>query len=599
MLSEEKKSWLAAVLKVPVEKMSPVDMIPRAKGEKYKDEEKKGGWRGGKIKSAQEATHMVTHHFDDQEREDNTVSFEEGKVTLPMGDTPKGSQLYAIDPKTGEMVLGGGKAAIIRQIDKDGNATDNVRETEIGAGINEVVKDKKGKRLELYHHSSMLKGEDVGGAGVVAFDNSGKIKSVDNDSGHYTPRFVQLLQTVELLMKQGALLDQTLVDHEGSTVSRMSPVHGLYHKVQPMLANLPKDRDRVAELLHKLDDPEITQKTVLKLAAAGDKIVKRIETVKQAMAVLGKMGIGPSMKIDNKATVGFISAEEGVDGLNFRQKATRKDMKVDEFLMGTGATGTGTNPSRGGLEDGDIEAEEEGGEEEGVNPYLSTNYNAKPSMDGYDDIKSLRGDDFDDSDDDSDDGDEGKAPNLDTYDTVEVPVPRRQKVSHRDGDAKSDMLDELKDVVAKRRPERSKDKAKDKSVITGEAPKVDEAEWLEEVIRLSSALDDVEEDEDEDEDEDDNIDDLDLSDDEDSGEEEGGGTGSKTYFTSLDENDNVISQRDNYDQPSLRGGPPDTKGGKGKKGGKTIGDNPYLTTNVDDDSPYKGSFVPTQDFDDD
>lgn len=590
MLSEEKKSWLATVLKVPVERMAPLDMIPRTKGEKYKDEEKKGGWRGGKIKAAQEATHMVTHHFDDEEREDNTVRFEEGNATLPMGDTPKGSQLYAIDPKTGEMVLSGGKAAIIRQIDEKGNATDNVRETEISAGISEVVKDKKGKRLELYHHSSMLKGEDVGGAGVVSFDNRGKIKSVDNDSGHYTPRFVQLLQTVEHLMKQGALLDQTLVDHQGDTVSRMSPVSGLYDKVQPMLANLPKDRDKVAELLHKLDDPEITQKRVLKLAAAGDRIVKRVETVKEAMAVLGKMGIGPSMKIDQKATIGFITADEGVDGLQFRDGALRIDMPVDSFLMGKGATGTRANPSKGGLEDGDGDVKEDKGKD--ASPYLSENYNLKPSSDRYPDFKSLR-------DDESGGGkvDKGKGATTKPK-KPEAPPPR-------DGSNKSEMLEELKGVVASRRPERSKDKDKDKSVITGEAPKVDEAEWLEEVIRLSSALDDLEDfgDEDEDEDEDDKIDDLDLSDDEEEGEggvPGGDSVSSKTYFTTLDENDNVVDQRHNYDQPSLRGGPSVKKGGKGKtKGGKTIGDNPYLTTNLDDESPYKGSFVPTRDFDDD
>ncbi len=602
MLSEEKKSWLAAVLKVPVEKMAPVDMIPRAKGEKYKDEEKKGGWRGGNIKSLQEATHMVTHHFDDKEREDNTASFEDGRAMLPGGDYAKGSHLYAVDPKTGEMVLSGGKAAIVRDIDQDGTATDRVKETTIPEGTKEVMKDRKGKRLELYHHTSMLQGEDVGGAGIVSFYGEGRILSVDNESGHYTPRFVQLLQTVELLMKQGALLDQTLVDHEGRTVSGRSAVYGLYQKVQPMLANLPKDRDRVAELLHKLDDPQITQKRVLKLAAAGDKIVKRVETVKEAMAVLGKMGIGPSMKIDNQATVGFISAEEGVDGLNFRQKATRKDMKVDEFLMGTGATGTGTNPSRGGLEDGDNEVGKEGGEEKGVNPYMATNYHAKPSMDGYMDIKSLRGDDSDVSDDDSDDKDEGEAPKLDTQDKVEVPVPQRKKVSHRDGEAKSDMLDELKDVVAKRRPERSKDK--DKSVFTGEAPKVDEAKWMDDVIRLSLALNDVEDEDEDEEDEEDDLDDLDLSDDEGEGEGDGkdngkGGVSGETYFDLLDENDKVSNQRSNYDQPSLRGGPSGTEAKKGKKkGGKTVQDSPYLMQ-VDDETPYKDTFVQMKDLDDD
>ncbi len=165
MLSEEKKSWLASVLKVPVERMEPMDMIPRAKGEKYKDEEKKGGWRGGNIKKLQEATHIVTHHFDKKEREDNTVSFEEGQALMPDGDYAKGGQNYAIDPKTGEMVLGGGKVAIVRDINKDGTATDKVKETSIEDGRSIVQKDPKGKRLELYHHSSMLQGEDVGGAG--------------------------------------------------------------------------------------------------------------------------------------------------------------------------------------------------------------------------------------------------------------------------------------------------------------------------------------------------------------------------------------------------------------------------------------------------
>ncbi len=454
---------------------------------------------------------------------------------------------------------------------------------------------------------------------MVRFGREGKITSIDNDSGHYTPRFVQLLQTVEHLMKQGAFLDQTLVDHEGNPVAKTSAPYKLYEKVQPLLAALPKDRDRIAELLHKLEAPNTTTEQVVKLSNAGDKIVARIETVQKAMAVLGKMGIGPSMKIDDKATVGFLSAD-GKEGIHFRQEATRKDMKVDEFLMGTGATGTKANPSRGSLEEGDIEEETGDEDKVDVTNYMVENYNLKPSTDGYDKLDSLRGDKLDDS------GDKGGSPNLDNYDSVESVRAGAPKVSHREGGAKSDMLDELKDVVAKRRPERGKDKG---SVITGVAPEVNPEEWLKEVEGLSDALDELEEDEDE-EDEDDSLEDLDLSDDEDEdlGVSGGATLGTVTYETKLDRKGNIIKDdtplgksplRDddgddldpfaedktggslnNYDEPRLRGGASGKDDKKGKKKPKNkVGDNPYLTTNFEEDNPYKDSFVKTQNFEDD
>ena len=150
--------------------------------EKYKDEEKKVGWRAffdqqegeseEKTKKRQEQsekTTLTTRHFTDEERRRN----EFGKT----GD--KAKNLYAMSPQ-GRMVTQGNEQSQIR--------------------------DSEGKKQNL-HHSSIFSGGDVAHAGHIGSEE-GKVNYLDDDSGHYRPEAKHTWDAYSRMKSEGKLTDK-------------------------------------------------------------------------------------------------------------------------------------------------------------------------------------------------------------------------------------------------------------------------------------------------------------------------------------------------------------------------------------------------------
>jgi hypothetical protein len=71
------------------------------------------------------------------------------------------------------------------------------------------------KKRDWFHHSSFFAGADVAAAGEVATNKEGWVKTISNESGHYTPDAKNTLQAVEGLDRMGANLDAANVEIYG------------------------------------------------------------------------------------------------------------------------------------------------------------------------------------------------------------------------------------------------------------------------------------------------------------------------------------------------------------------------------------------------
>src|SRR5262249_5793681 len=158
-------------------------------------------------------------------------------------------------------------------------------------------------------------------AGIVSTSNLGKIKVIDNESGHYLPGVVQMIQVVEELFKQGALLDTELVhqyqDEENGEL-KTEPVDPeskegkLYERIMAIQAHLME-----------------------KLAKDGNaNISKELEVIKLAKVQLAKWGYSPSNKTSD-SVVQFLQIKEGMSGADVKEGKVEPEktvLGVEEFL---------------------------------------------------------------------------------------------------------------------------------------------------------------------------------------------------------------------------------------------------------------------------
>lgn len=187
-------------------------------------------------------------------------------------------------------------------------------------------KDDPNTKQELRtHHSSMLAGADVTGAGEITFHN-GRIVGISNASGHYKPRTSHLLQTIETLLKQGLLLDTTYMMLDPAT-GKGVPLQGktkeLYEKTlraqqrieqrKARLGELEQQVDEQARKVESLSDPEgkplssntraldiernELQRLTRELLQLDRELADEIERVGKARDLLGKLGAAPANKL--------------------------------------------------------------------------------------------------------------------------------------------------------------------------------------------------------------------------------------------------------------------------------------------------------------
>jgi hypothetical protein len=69
---------------------------------------------------------------------------------------------------------------------------------------------KAGEKLQAIHHTTAVSGAPAAGAGAIKVAN-GKITSISNESGHYTPEGEYLWQTIEWLAAQGMKVEDISV----------------------------------------------------------------------------------------------------------------------------------------------------------------------------------------------------------------------------------------------------------------------------------------------------------------------------------------------------------------------------------------------------
>lgn len=197
------------------------------------------------------------------------------------------------------------------------------------------------------HHSSPLDGKPVAGGGTVAIEN-GRITQISNISGHYKPLFVHLAQTIEHLLRQGALLDKTLsyIDHngKGQRLDANPELKALYDEVSfglPGLEQLKKDAAALIEQLDALPRDLDEQQRKAKQTALDEQlreIRQKMEPIEHGLHVLQKLGTGPANK-PSDARVVFLDNIQNKTGLQIHLEQLNATDKptVQEFLASGGA----------------------------------------------------------------------------------------------------------------------------------------------------------------------------------------------------------------------------------------------------------------------
>ncbi|MEM7238492.1 MAG: hypothetical protein AAF501_11800 [Pseudomonadota bacterium] len=357
MISRSKQDWIAKTLKINVKHAevtmpegSPEGFAPRALGQAYEGETEELGWRvkrKGKSLEAYEKqraqSYHVTRTLDQQEVMDRTVKIDDqGRMSDAQGFAKDGQEIYAVDLKTGDMVADR-EGHILRTLDSNGKPTDAI--VPHGAAVQTAKASGGQSRAESLHHSSIGGGGDVAGAGKVTFD-VGRVERISNESGHYKPRFVHLLQVVEHLLKSGAILDTRLVDCEGVPLEIANPKAFLIHKkLRDLSARLPSDRARLMDLVSRTSAAVgIPEEEYSEIDAEVKRITRRCETVRKAQDALDTafrdLGISPRNALKPldptvpETQVDFNYASDDLSGLAFRNSDEITTMPVSEFLMG-------------------------------------------------------------------------------------------------------------------------------------------------------------------------------------------------------------------------------------------------------------------------
>jgi hypothetical protein len=180
----------------------PGDMLlGKAKGEEYKDEDKKvGKWRAKMSSFPEESDQWVTEYYppDSEERKKSTTTINPQGLLLDSEGKPVDTTRmiwadtteigFVADPKTGTI------------------HTFKERTPKVDSGNQHKIVSR--------HHTTPLAGGDVAGAGHLKV-KEGRIQEIDDLSGHHKPGETFTHQTVNHLDKQGALVDRRLLGPTG------------------------------------------------------------------------------------------------------------------------------------------------------------------------------------------------------------------------------------------------------------------------------------------------------------------------------------------------------------------------------------------------
>ena len=343
-------------------KLNKLGVAPKALGREYQDEDKKYGWRAGKkpergnlseqeyekkLKEWEEKeksdTTVTRYHSEDERQQSELIVDDQGTVRDRSGQAVEGAHGYVMDPE--------GK--------KLHKFKENERQT-VTAQRNTGQEPEEFQQEQRTHHSSVRAGKDVAGAGGLVF-KAGKIVSISNASGHYKPGTAQLIQTVEELLKQGALLDKTYLMLNPAT-GKGEPLTGkpreLYEKSLVIQDQLEKQAAEARVLqdhinhqqqrVEGLADPqgkplngkeetfrrevEELDELVAQKLDLDKKLKTALTSVTEARNLLEKLGAGPANKFA-AATVQNLDINEKMTGADVHNaKGAAPTSSVEEFV---------------------------------------------------------------------------------------------------------------------------------------------------------------------------------------------------------------------------------------------------------------------------
>ncbi len=187
---------------------------------------------------------QVTRYHTPEQQAATEVSFDEtGRAYDQSGNSPlqSGKLLQALSP---EGTLHAMPHSLVVRM-PDGSETP----------YHQGVPLPKGAQLVNTHHSTLLAGGDVAGAGHIYVDDE-HIIQVDDQSGHYKPDAEMTHQAVAEIAAQGGLVDRRVIDRtktpiDAATFGRISPELGARAQAQDALMariKAPQLGDNVAAL---------------------------------------------------------------------------------------------------------------------------------------------------------------------------------------------------------------------------------------------------------------------------------------------------------------------------------------------------------------
>lgn len=322
-------------------KLNETGMVPQRMSEEYEGEDEKFGWRAtnkpmpfvdnaawtpeerayekGKHEIAmrdweadRDSVTRVTHYFTEEEREKSAISVnEDGKFVDANGKLVTTSNEYVMDAETGQMHQFRG----------------HVQE------VNKEVPNRKGGtqfQQQSVHHSSVLSGKEIGGAGGMRIVK-GELQEVTNASGHYKPGIGPMMQTVEALLQQGALLSKKWCGKDGQELS-----------------------GKPAELLKRVRALQERVEKKVKADPQAD-VATDSENIEKALKLLAKLGAGPENKF-GPAKVGFLDIKKTMTGADIKDPEKKviehkAPIPVEEFLRTGGDNKTQTKAKKNVLKE--------------------------------------------------------------------------------------------------------------------------------------------------------------------------------------------------------------------------------------------------------
>lgn len=193
--------------------------------EKYKDEEKKEGWR--KPGKHTDKTKTVTKYFNAAEQEANSLDIEDGNLLNNDG--------YLSDFEHKKLYAMG----------KDG---------QIGAHNEawlDANPDLEGNERQAVHHSSIFAGDDVMHAGHIS-TKEGKVTHLDDDSGHYRPDEQHTYAAYKKMKKQGILDENGNISLVDKTVANKGTAEWLQNQVNLPFAAYDQTKGNEKQIRNKM-----------------------------------------------------------------------------------------------------------------------------------------------------------------------------------------------------------------------------------------------------------------------------------------------------------------------------------------------------------